>query len=388
MAHQSSTAENPVAAANNMRILCVEQFPDLGGGQLSLLDLLPGLRDRGWEPVVAIPGEGPLAARVRDLNCDVELFQAPAYTNGWKRAGDVARYATEAPKLTRLIIQLLSARKAELLYVNASRMLPMASLAARSRSIPLVFHCHNRVLQRVAVELLGTSLQLARAMVISCCNYSAEPLRRYVPKEALSVIYNGVPDTQAARQASTGKSYSIGVIGRVEPEKGQMEFVKAARLLLRNFPECRFVVVGAPLFGDSRYLDRVREASRGLPIHFLGWRGDVPAVLSTLDVLVVPSGSLDSAPRVILEAFAAGVPVVAFPSGGIPEIVRDGSNGFLTAASTPEALAERISAVLRLDQRSRQLIVGNARACWRDRHSLGVYRRQVSDFIASAVGWT
>jgi glycosyltransferase involved in cell wall biosynthesis len=369
-----------------MRILCVEQFPDLGGGQLSLLDLLPGLRDRGWEPVVAIPGEGPLAARVRDLNCDVELFQAPAYTNGWKRAGDVARYATEAPKLTHLIMQLLAARKADLLYVNASRMLPMASLAARSRSIPLVFHCHNRVIQRVAVGLLGTSLQLARALVISCCNYSAEPLRRYVPNDALSVIYNGVPDTRAPSRLSAGNSYRIGVIGRVEPEKGQMEFVNAARLLLRNFPECRFIVVGAPLFGDFRYFDRVREASRDLPIQLLGWQRDVAAVLSDLDVLVVPSGSLDSAPRVILEAFAAGVPVVAFPSGGIPEIVRDGSNGFLTAAPTAEALAERISSVLRLDRCSRQTIVANARACWRDRHSLEVYQRQVSNFIARAAG--
>src|SRR6516165_8972428 len=111
-----------------------------------------------------------------------------------------------------------------------------------------------------------------------------------------------------------------------------MEFVNAARLLLRNFPECRFIVVGAPLFGDFSYFVRVREAGRDLPIQFLGWQRDVAAVLSDLDVLVVPSGSLDSAPRVILEAFASSVPVVAFPSGGIPEIVRDGSNGFLTAA--------------------------------------------------------
>jgi glycosyltransferase involved in cell wall biosynthesis len=369
-----------------MRILCVEQFPDLGGGQLSLLDLLPGFRARGWESIVAIPGEGPLAERVRDLNCDIELFDAPAYTNGWKRARDVARYATEAPKLTQLLIELFAGRKADLLYVNASRMLPMASLAARKLSIPLVFHCHNRVIQRAAVGLLGASLRIARALVISCCNYSAEPLRRYVRKEALSVIYNGVPDTRTSCPSMRGKPYRIGVIGRIEPEKGQMEFVKAARLLVRSLPECHFVVVGAPLFGGFRYLDRVLEASRGLPIQFLGWQRDVAAVLSTLDLLVVPSGSSDAAPRVILEAFAAGVPVVAFPSGGIPEIIRDRTNGFLAAASTPDALASEIHAVLRLDQCTRQSVVTNARTCWRDRHSLEVYRRDVSDFIARAAG--
>jgi glycosyltransferase involved in cell wall biosynthesis len=368
-----------------MKIFCIEQFGELGGGQMSLLDLLPGLRDRGWEPVVAIPGEGALAERVRSLHCDVELFDVPAYSSGRKRAADVARYATGAPRLTHRIMQLVAARKADMLYVNASRMLPIASLAARRCSIPLVFHCHNRVTQRIAVTLLGASLQLARALVISCCEYSAEPLRRYVPDHALSVIYNGVADTQFHRSRPRNKHYRIGVIGRIEPEKGQMEFVAAARLLLRTFPASRFVVVGVPLFGGTRYFDRVREASRGLPIEFPGWQPDVPSVLSSLDLLVVPSGSFDATPRVILEAFAAGVPVVAFPAGGIPEIVRDGYNGFLAARSTPEALAERIGFVLRLNHASRQSIIANARNCWRDRHSLEGFRRNVSNFIALAL---
>jgi glycosyltransferase involved in cell wall biosynthesis len=164
-----------------------------------------------------------------------------------------------------------------------------------------------------------------------------------------------------------------------------MEFVAAARLLLQTFPACRFVLVGAPLFGGTCYFDRVVEASRGLPIEFLGWQADVPSVLSSLDLLVVPSASFDAAPRVILEAFAAGVPVVAFPSGGIPEILRDGYNGFLAAKSTPEALAERISFVLRLDPGAQQSVILNARNCWRDRHSLEGFRRDVSNFIALAI---
>ena len=367
-----------------MKILCLEQFKDVGGGQMSLLDLLPGLRDRGWEPVVAIPGDGALAERVRSLNCDVELFDAPAYPSGRKRAVDVFRYATGAPKLTQRIAQLAVARKADMLYVNASRMLPIASLVVRRRPIPLIFHCHNRVTQRTAVTLLGASLKLGKALVISCCKYSAEPFRRYLPDQALSVIYNGVADTRLPRSIARGKHCRIGVIGRIEPEKGQLEFVAAASLLLQTFPGCRFVLVGAPLFGGTRYLDRVVEASHGLPIEFLGWQADVPSVLSNLDLLVVPSASFDAVPRVILEAFAAGVPVVAFPSGGIPEIVRDGFNGFLAAKSTPEALAERISFVLRLDPSTQQSVILNARNCWRDRHSLEGFRRDVSNFIALA----
>lgn len=368
-----------------MKILCVEQFPNLGGGQLSLLDLLPGFRDRGWQPIVAIPGDGLLAQRVRSLQCEVELFDSPPYANGRKRALDVARYASEVPRLTRFLMRLIRTYKADLLYVNAARMLPMASLAASRRSLPLVFHCHNRVNQNIALSLLGASLKLGRARVISCCRYSAEPLRRYVPDGSISVVYSGVADTRSSLAPPHSTTRRIGVIGRIEPEKGQLEFVAAARLLARS-RDCQFVVVGAPLFGGMRYFEQVLRASSDLPIQFLGWRHDVPDILSTLDVLVVPSASIDSAPRVIFEAFAAGVPVVAFPSGGIPEIVRDSHNGFLASAFTSEALAARIRFVLDLDDSFRQSIAANARHCWRERHSLVTFRRDVSEIVAEAAG--
>lgn len=367
-----------------MRILCIEQFRELGGGQMSLLDLLPGLRERGWETIVAVPGEGALAKRVRELNCAVELFDAPAYRNGKKRTADMFRYAMHAPKLTERLTELAAMREADLLYVNASRMLPIASLVARRRSIPLVFHCHNRVMQASAATLLGASLKLGQARIISCCRYSAEPLRPYVDEQAVSIVYSGVGDTRFGGTNSSGKHGRIGIIGRVEAEKGQIEFVAAARLLLGRYPFCRFVVVGAPRFSGTGYLDRVLEASRGLPVEFCGWQRDISSVLSSLDMLAVPSGAMDAAPRVIPEAFAAGVPVVAFPSGGIPEIVRDGYNGFLTSQCTAEALAERMSFVLGLDAGTRQLVICNARNSWRKRHSLEGFRREVCNLIALA----
>ncbi|HZQ50557.1 MAG TPA: glycosyltransferase family 4 protein [Bryobacteraceae bacterium] len=367
-----------------MKILCIEQFKDLGGGQMALLELLPGFRERGWEPAVAIPGEGALAKRVRELRCDVELFDAPVYPSGRKRSVDLLRYATGAPSLIQRFTELAAVHQADLLYVNAPRMLPVASLVAHRRSIPLVFHCHNRVTQRSAVALLGRSLKFVQARVISCCRYSAEPLRPYLSAEALSVVYNGVADTRLAQSPPNENQFRIGVIGRVEPEKGQLEFVEAARRLLQTYPTCRFVVVGAPLFSGAHYLERVLRASRGLPVEFPGWQPDIASVLASLDLLAVPSASIEAMPRVILEAFAAGVPVVAFPSGGIPEIVRDGYNGFLTSRSTAEALADRMSFVLHLDQTARQSIITNARNCWQARHSPERFRRDVCNFLTLA----
>src|ERR1051326_2156634 len=78
----------------------------------------------------------------------------------------------------------------------------------------------------------------------------------------------------------------------------------------------RFTVGGAAMFGGTTYGDSVRSAAAGLPGGFPGWIEDPAAFLRTVDLLVVPSKSIDNTPRVILEAFAEGTPVMAFEGGG------------------------------------------------------------------------
>jgi glycosyltransferase involved in cell wall biosynthesis len=203
-----------------------------------------------------------------------------------------------------------------------------------------------------------------------------------VKREHISVLYNGVAQLLTRTPDFTKKIRRIGVIGRIEPEKGQLHFVYAARSVLRLFPDCKFVVIGAPLFSGTEYLNTVIGSSIGLPVEFLGWRDDIGAVLSNLDLLAVPSAPVDSAPRVILEAFAARVPVVAFGSGGIPELIRDGETGFLTIANTPAALANRIRSILTMNPFSIRAVVDRAYESWRNRYSLDIYQKRVSDFIA------
>ena len=367
-----------------MRILCLEQFSKLGGGQLSLLDLLPALTRRGWEPIVATPGEGPLTHSATQLGIKVVTLSAASYSSGQKTLADVTRYAYESPKLICEIARMASSTQIHLFYVNAPRLLPTAAFVARLRHIPLVFHCHNRIDQRAGVFVAGPSLRLARARVIACCRYAADPIRRFISSEHLAVVYNGVSQITRHAAGPRTKVRRIGIIGRVEPEKGQMEFVRAARLLLKSFRDCRFSIIGAPLFSGAEYCTQVIEASRELPVEFLGWRDDVATLLARLDLLAVPSSCLDSAPRVILEAFAAGVPVVAFPSGGIPELVKDEETGFLTTAATAEALARRISLILEMAPAKLQGVIDSARRQWEHEHTLSIYQNRVADFLSQA----
>lgn len=352
-----------------MTILLLDQFAELAGGQRCLLDLLPGLRDAGWTVYAALPEDGPLNSALASEGVARRALRCGPYSNGHKSFGDMFRFATDLPRLTRRIRDLLDEVHPDLLYVNGPRLLPAAARAARGW-VPVVFHCHNRLSQRYAARLARESLRWANAVTIACCSYAAEPLA----PERLHVIYNGVPD--CARPTSRG-GRCIGVIGRIAPQKGQAEFLQAARVLADSGMACEFVICGAPLMGSPAYLAKLRRLARGLPVKFIGWQDDIPGVLSMLDLLVVPSKCAEATPRIILEAYSAGVPVIASRCGGIPEIVSHGQTGWLIDEPTPEALAASIRHVMSYPG----MLAERAREAWEQNYTVERYRADILDVI-------
>jgi glycosyltransferase involved in cell wall biosynthesis len=366
-----------------MNVLCLEQFSNLGGGQRSLLDLLPAFAAHQWQVLVTAP-EGPLTETCRRLGHRTAHLRFHSYTSIQKPVSELWQYALEIPRLVREIRRLVHANNVGLLYVNGPRLLPPAALVSRCDSVPLVFHCHNRLQQPSAIVLAGRALQLAAGWVIACCRYAVDPLKSYIKNRNLFVLYNGVRALHGFTSRPVSKLRRIGVIGRIETEKGQMEFVHAARIVFREFPDCRFSVIGAPLFSNDEYYNRVVAASTGLPIEFPGWQNDTAKLFANLDLLIVPSTSLEATTRVILEAYSAGVPVVAFACGGIPEIVEDNETGFLAAGATPEALAKRIITVLRMESSDIATVVSKANQRWQSQHRLEIYQERVCEVLSRA----
>ena len=356
-----------------MNILFLDQFSDLGGAQRCLLELLPAIRDRGWQAHVAAPGNGDLRDRALGLGASYRQIASGPFQSGSKSISDLFHFVGELPKLAIEIATLANNSQAKIVYVNGPRLLPAASLGLPD-GIPLVFHCHSYLHQHYAAALAGISLSSMAATVIASCRFVAGPLLPYVSS---TVIYNGVNSCEAGPRPATNR---IGILGRIAPEKGQLDFLQAARLLPSNY---QFVICGAPLFSSpsgQSYFERVREQAAGLPVEFLGWRDDVPTVLSTLDLLVVPSTPGEATTRVILEAFAAGVPVVASNSGGIPEIVSDGETGFLTPPSDPTKLAARILAAM-TNPAALSKIVSNAQRVVSERYTLEQYQARIMTIL-------
>ncbi len=368
-----------------MNVLCLDQFSNIGGGQRSLLDLLPAFSARGWHPIVATPGDGPFPEMVRKMGFRTHGLPHEEYTSGDKSLLQILRYAGHLPRATLSLMKLARTLDAGVIYVNGPRLMPPAALAGRLMGIPIVFHCHNRLFQRSAITLTGRSLEVARANVIACCEYVAVPLRKFLDRGRLSVIYNGIEKVRDASCRPRSGMPRVGVVGRIESEKGQLEFVNAARRVAKRIPDCRFAIIGAPMFSGDSYYKKVVAASAGLPVEFSGWQDDISQIFANLDLLVVPSTRVEATTRVILEAYSAGVPVAAFACGGIPEVVRNNETGFLAGDQTPEGLADCIVSALEMHPTAITEVRNRARAYWSENFRLDAYRLKVCAVIDDAV---
>lgn len=367
-----------------MNILCLDQFGELGGAQRCLVDLIPAMSGRGWSVHLAVP-HGPLAEQAAECNVTVDPIECGPYSSGRKTLADMARFAAETPRLAREIRTLVARYDADLIYVNGPRLLPAVALAARK--VPRVFfHAHNR-LRGPSRRLAGRSLATVRAAVVASCHFVAQSLVRYAGHRGVRVVYNGVRQVPLRDRVRNGEEFRIGTIGRIAPEKGQAEFLRAARILHGMAPQCRFLICGAPLFSNPeamRYCAELEELAEDLPVEFAGWTEDVDGVLATLDLLVVPSAPFEATPRVILEAFAAGVPVLSFDSGGIPEIVEYGVTGFVADNRSPRGLAFGMRALLQEPHRLREA-AEQARARASTTFTLERYRAQIIETIEAAM---
>jgi glycosyltransferase involved in cell wall biosynthesis len=358
-----------------MKILFLEQFSEPGGGQRCMLDLLPEVRARGWKALVAAPGDGPLFDLAQREGAETARIELGPYTSGSKSTGDVLRYARETLRLSRWI----AAQTADVIYVSGPR--PLVAAARGSRERAVVFHAQSLLVKNYTARLARWAIRHARATVVADSRYIARPIEAAAASK-LHVVYNGVPEIPFVEHkfGSDGR-WRIGVIGRIAREKGQLDFLHAAERVLATLPEARFVICGAPLFSPPQYFEEVKRLAAKLPCELLGWRDDVGAVLAELDLLVVPSDHLEATTRVIIEAYSAGVPVIAYANGGIPEVIDDGVTGFLVPECTPGALAAKIVAVTKLDP---SRISRAARAAWERTFNVTRYRTEMLDIISRA----
>jgi glycosyltransferase involved in cell wall biosynthesis len=166
-------------------------------------------------------------------------------------------------------------------------------------------------------------------------------VRRGFPAGRLRVVRHGVPiRTAAPPTARAATPLVVGVAANLEYWKGVDLLLEACSRLGNR--------VRLEIYGDgSMRTELERAADRlGVEAHFHGWVDDLPAALSRLDMLALPSRA-ENAPLVVLEAMASGLPVVAARVGGVPELIEDGESGLLVEPEDVDALARAIDSLAR-----------------------------------------
>jgi glycosyltransferase involved in cell wall biosynthesis len=177
--------------------------------------------------------------------------------------------------------------------------------------------------------------------VVANCRAAADRLRlERLPERKIAIVSNGVDPSRFAERHERATLSRVVAVANLRPEKGHDVLIDAAALVLRRFPETRFDIVGG---GPMRDVLAVRARTQGVAhaVRLLGHQDDVPKAFDDADVFVHPSRS-EAFPNAVLEAMAAGLPIVASDVGGIPELIENERNGLLSPVGNPDALAERM----------------------------------------------
>ena len=176
-----------------------------------------------------------------------------------------------------------------------------------------------------------------------------------VPPERVVLIPRGVDLTRFSwveprRQAPKGE-WRICTIGRLTPIKGHRELIQAFRIVAKEFPRARLSIVGGASAPHEKYLKEVERlvVELGLKekVEFVGHQPDVPRILAGMDLVVLPSTGQEAFGRVLIEAGAAGVPVVATAVGGVAEVVVDRRTGFLVPPKDIMAMSSAMITLLK-----------------------------------------
>jgi glycosyltransferase involved in cell wall biosynthesis len=251
----------------------------------------------------------------------------------------------------------------DLIHAHASKPGFLARLSALGTSIPVLYSPHNFAFHEgsnpmvaVMVAQLERLAAIFTTRIIAIAQHERDlALKYHVGNFSLyQIVHTGIDagpfrvDVDVCGLKTDlgipSEAPVVGVVGRLAVPKLPLDFLRAAKKIHTEMPDVHFVWVGSgPLAAAAKEL----TTSLGLDevVHWLGERSDVPTLLRTFHCMVLPS-KWEGFPLVILEALAAGVPVVATDNLGAREIIENGRNGWLVPVGDTDALAQCVLSVL------------------------------------------
>ncbi len=314
-----------------MNILQILPELNVGGVETGTLDLARYLVKLGHKSVVVSHG-GPL---VKEL----EAGGSTHYQLAVHKKSLFSMFKQIKP-----LAEIIKKEKIDIVHARSRVPAWIAFFACRRTNATFITTCHGYYTKHPFSYVMGWA---KRVIVLSnvIARHMIEDFD--TPRERIRLVPRSV-DLEKFKYQEPARAhkdeFNVGIIGRITPIKGHMHFFKAMAKISRQVPKLKIWVVGEAPDSKEAYKEQVQVLVKRLGLwhctQFLGTQRDIPAILGNLDLLVLPTVTQEAFGRVIIEAQARGVPVVATKVGGIIDIIDEGVTGFLVPPADANAIAE------------------------------------------------
>ena len=379
------------------RALFLQLTAKPSGSPISGLMVVQALRELGAQVHAIFAQDGSMRADYEDAGCTTEILPHGQWLAGGPKHRRLRRWLRDwqaARKMVRRIDQL----RPQLVYVNTLTGFAGA-LAAKWRKIPCIWHIRElfddvggemhdpwpggrwavrRLLERLATRIVVISEAVRENVLGNSCREKTVLIPNAVDDQFFDVTIS-----QAEARRLLGLPLDrpiIGVPGTLRPVKGQDFFLRAMPGVVAHMPQVLAVLTGD---GDANYrrsLEHfIEEAKLQNHVRFLGTVTNMPAFYRACDVICIPSRS-ESFGRAAVEAMAVGTPVVATRVGGLAEIIRHRTTGFLVSYGCQEEMGAALIQVLNNHETSKATAI-NARTCALRRFSSETHRRLIKAIL-------
>ncbi len=363
-----------------IQVVQVVSDTNIGGAGRYLLNYLKYFDRARFDVTVIVPEKSMLSEFIQ-VYPEVHLHEVP-YMADQSYDRNCVKYLTD----------LLKQIKPDILHTHASLSARIAGKKAKVPCIVATRHCIEPQTSKLKTVLSGVLNNYLCDYYIAVANAVKDNLEEGgIPSEKIRTIYNGVEPAQSfsveeiqqerSRLGIQNFEFVFGIFARLEPVKGHRYFLKAARELKKEGYQAKFLIVGD---GSLRKELEEMAVSFGLEdsVIFTGYVKDTSLLLNVADVNVIASDS-EAMSLAILEAKSLGKPSIATAVGGNPEIVHNGSDGFLVGVADSASLAEAMVKIME-DEELFKRLSQNAQALFQKEFRAETMVRKLEKFYEEA----
>lgn len=338
-----------------MKILLLHSSSDLYGASKILLGIVHLLKKRNHQVWVVLSEEGPLSSVLAEAGATVMYIRLGILRRKYVTPRGIINRIITIRKAKKQLQVFIIQQGIERVYSNTSGVLAGA-FAAAACNVPHIWHVHEIIENpRWFKFLLGKWMTRYAKKIVVVSNAVKQSWQSVIPEHQLVVVHNGIDySLYITKQApiihsegSDENRFIIGMVGRVHYWKGQSYFIEIAGKLHQRYPYLQFIMVG-DAFPGYEYLykslsDQIQQLHLQDVVKQMGFRNDIPAIMQSVNLFILPSQLPDPFPTVILEAMASEKPVIATEMGGALEMIDREITGDFIPPNAAEKAADIIS---------------------------------------------